>query len=244
MKTTNMILTLCSLLMIAPACSSKKTQSQASMQKQSQEASRLVSDATATFNKMEEDPKLQSLIENAHGVFVIPHFTQAAFGVGAKGGEGVLLIKKGDSWRDPIFYNVGGLSVGLQAGAERGALAFILNNEQAVQKFVNQNNFEVSANAGLTVVNYSKEAQADLSRADLVAWSNSRGLFGGAAIGLQDVHFDKNETAGFYGKQDINVADIVNGHVRAPQRKTTALKNALTPRSSMTGGSTAAPETK
>jgi len=245
MKMTNkMIIVLCSLFMIVTACSSKKVQSESAMWKESQEASKLVSDATAVIQTMDTEPNIQPLIQNARGIFVIPRFTQAALGIGGKGGEGILLTKRGDSWSDPAFYDIGGLSLGLQAGAERGALVFILNNERAAQKFLNQNNFQVSANAGLTIANYSREAQADLSRADLVAWSDSKGLFGGASIGLQNVRFDKSETAGFYGKQDVNVADIMNGQIKAPEGKVSALKEALSASAAMTGGSTPAPSTK
>ncbi|MGZ5279442.1 MAG: lipid-binding SYLF domain-containing protein [Pseudobdellovibrionaceae bacterium] len=244
MKMTNkMIIAMCSLFLVATACSSKGVQSQSAMQKESQEASKLISDATSVVQTMDADPNMQPLIQNARGIFVIPHFTQAALGVGGKGGEGILMTKRGDTWSDPAFYDVGGLSLGLQAGAERGALVFILNNERAVQKFMNQNNFQVSANAGLTIANYSREALADLSRADLVAWSDSKGLFGGASIGIQNVRFDKNETSGFFGKQDVNVADIMNGNIKAPEGKVSALKEALLSSAAMTGGSTPASDT-
>lgn len=221
-------------LFLATACSTGGVQSESAMQKESQEASQLLSDATATIQQLEADPKIQPFLQNARGIFIVPRFTQAALGVGGQGGEGVLVVKQGNDWRDPVFYNVGGISLGLQAGAERGALALIMNNDNAVQKFVNQNNFHVNASAGFSVANYSRGAQADLSRADMIAWSDTRGLFGGAAIALQDVRYDQSETSGFYGKQDVNISDVISGNAKAPEEKVSSFKSALS--ASLSGG--------
>jgi lipid-binding SYLF domain-containing protein len=245
MKRSNkMILALCPLLIAAAACSSasKQSQSDSAMQKHSDSASKQISAATAVVQKMEADPQIQPLLQSSRGIFVIPRYGRGAFLLGAQGGEGVLLVKNGNNWSDPAFYNVGGLSIGLQAGAEAGAMAFILNNDRAVQQFVSQNNFSVNANAGLTVVNYSKAAQAELSRADLIAWSDSKGLFGGAAIGLQDVRFDKDDTSGFYNRQDIALDDVINGRIQAPEGKADPLKQVLTASPTMSGSSTKTPE--
>ena len=99
-------------------------------------------------------------------------------------------------------------------------------NEKAVQQFTQQNNFSLSADAGLTVANWSKMSEAELSRADMVAWSNTKGLFGGASIGLQDVRFNENETQAFFGKS-VKVEDILAGKIKAPQEKTNSIKQSL-----------------
>ena len=91
---------------------------------------------------MESDPKMRKVLESAKGVFIVPAYGRAALGVGAQGGAGVLLVRKSDDlWSDPVFFNIGGINVGAQAGAEVGPIAFALNNEKAVQRFREKNNF-------------------------------------------------------------------------------------------------------
>jgi lipid-binding SYLF domain-containing protein len=221
------------LILATAACSTSGSKSETAMQKHARDASKDVSDAAAVIQKMEADPAMKNLLQNSRGVFIVPHYGQAALGVGASGGEGILLVKQGNTWSDPAFYKFGGLSIGVQAGAEGGSLAFILNNEKAVQQFMKKNNFQLSANAGVTVVNWSKAAQAELSRADVVAWSDKKGLFGGAAIGLQDVRFDEKDTSGFYG-QTASLEDIFSGRVKDSQGKVNILKRALSRASSDT----------
>jgi lipid-binding SYLF domain-containing protein len=226
------------LALAAAGCSSNAPRSEAAMKKDAQDASKQVENATAVVQKMEADPKMKDLMQTARGIFIIPRYGQAALGIGGSGGEGILLVKHGSTWGDPAFYNVGGISIGLQAGAEGGAMAFVLNNDRAVQQFQKSNNVQLNANAGITVVNWSKSAQADLSKADVIAWSDSKGLFGGAAIGLQDAVYDQADTSGFYGRQ-VALADFFSGQMKAPAGKTTALKRVLTrgPSSRLSGGS-------
>lgn len=158
--------------------------------------------ATATVRKMENDRDLRQQIAQAKGVFVVPHFGRAALGVGAQGGEGVMLQRQANGqWGEPVFYNMGGLSAGLQAGASGGSVAFLLMNQKAVDSFKQENNFSLDANAGLSVIDWSARGQASVGKGDVVAWSDTKGLFGGAAIGVSDIHWDKGETQAFYGQQ-------------------------------------------
>nr|WP_315222696.1 hypothetical protein [uncultured Duganella sp.] len=55
-----------------------------------------------------------------------------------------------------------------------------------------RHNFALSAEAGLTVLNWSKLAQGTVGTGDVVAWSGTKGLFGGAvAVGLRDIRFNQ-----------------------------------------------------
>lgn len=87
-------------------------------------------------------------MQQAKGVFIVPTYGRVALGVGGSGGAGVLLVKRDDgTWSDPAFYNIGGISVGVQAGAEGGPIAMVLNNEKGVSRFMQKNNFSLSADA-------------------------------------------------------------------------------------------------
>jgi hypothetical protein len=52
----------------------------------------------------------------------------------------------------------------------------VLVNAKAVASFRNKNNFSLSADAGLTVVDWNKYAQGTVGKSDVVAWSGTKGL--------------------------------------------------------------------
>jgi lipid-binding SYLF domain-containing protein len=185
-----------------------------------------VNDAVRVVQRMKSDPGMASLLQQARGVFVIPEYGRAAFGVGGRGGAGVLLTKQDGTWSQPSFYSYGGISAGLQAGAEGGSIAFVLNNDKAVNSFTKQdNNWSLNAEAGLTVVAWSKKAQGSAGKGDVTVWSDSKGLFGDAAISLTDINFDEAETGAYYGQKVSSARDVINGKLQNPH--SAALRNAL-----------------
>lgn len=104
------------------------------------------------------------------------------------------------TWGNPVFFDIGGLSIGLQAGAEGGPIALLLLNQKAVDSFRDRNNFSLSADAGLTVVTVARTAQGSTA-GDIAVWSGSKGLFGNAAtVGINDVRFGQSMTDAYYGK--------------------------------------------
>jgi lipid-binding SYLF domain-containing protein len=177
-----------------------------------------VTDATAVVSRMSSETGMGKLLSQAKGLYVVPTYGRAALGLGASGGAGVLLVKRADgTWSDPAFFNIGGLSVGLQAGAEGGAIAMVLLNDKAVDSFRKKNNFSLSADAGLTVLNWSKMAQGNPGKGDVVVWAGSKGLFGNVAtIAVNDIHFNERATESYYGKA-MTVQDVMDGKATSPQ---------------------------
>lgn len=47
-----------------------------------------------------------------------------------RGGEGALLVHNDKEWRDPAFYDVGGVSVCAQFGGDGGEIAMLLMTER------------------------------------------------------------------------------------------------------------------
>ena len=189
-----------------------------------QDAMTHVNKAIQVVQQMQATPEMRALLQRSKGVFVVPDYGNAALGIGAKGGAGVLLVRNGDTWSNPAFYNYGGVSIGAQAGAEAGAIAFVLNDQKAMNSFMQNNKFSLNANAGLTVVDWSKEGAGAAGWGDITAWSDTEGLFGGAALSVSDVDYDEDETSGYYGRQ-VAARDVLSGKVNNPQAA--ALRQAL-----------------
>lgn len=184
-----------------------------------------VNDAASVVKRMESEPGMDRLLSQAKGVFIVPEYGRAALGVGGSGGAGVLLVKNNGTWGEPAFYNIGGISIGAQAGAEGGPIAMVLTNDKAVNSFKQKNNFALSADAGLTIVDWSKMAQGEAGAGDVVAWSGTKGLFGSAAIGVQDIRYNQDQTAAYYRKPNLAANDVISGKVRNPHAD--VLKQAL-----------------
>ena len=93
-------------------------------------ANKHVKNAVSVVKRLESDPTMQRVMIDAKGIYIVPTYGRAALGIGGQGGAGVLLIRQGPDWSDPAFYNIGGISIGAQVGAEGGAVAFVLKNEK------------------------------------------------------------------------------------------------------------------
>lgn len=189
-----------------------------------QDAVQRVNDAVGVIHQMEANPTVAVHLRTAKGVYVVPEYGRAALGVGARGGAGVVLVRRGNTWSNPAFYNMGGVSLGLQAGAEGGSMAFILNNQKALDAFTQPNKFSLNADAGITLGTWSDKGIGTAGWGDITAWSGTKGLFGGGAISVTDVNYDENQTNAYYG-QRVAARDVIAGKVRNPQADT--LKQAL-----------------
>ncbi len=198
----------------------------AAASKQEAAADKHVGDAVKVVERMLQEARMKELLAQAKGIFIVPTYGRAALGIGASGGAGVLLVKRADgTWSDPAFYNIGGISAGAQVGAEGGAIAMVLNNEKAVNKFMQKNAFSLNAAAGLTLVNWSKIAQGSLGDGDVVAWAGTKGLYGNlVAVGVGDIRYNQNLTNAYY-HQTVSAADAVAGKYSNPQADT--LKHTL-----------------
>lgn len=173
-----------------------------------------VNEAVSVTRQLELEPRLKPLLQQAKGIFIIPMYGSAAFGIGGRGGAGVLMAKKEDgSWSNPVFFNTGGLNIGLQAGVHGGPMAFILNNEKALNRFRQRNNFSVNATAGITILDWTKVAVGSSGPGDAVAWSGAKGLFGDvASIGINDMRFNlKLNQAYYHTSKALQASDVLNG---------------------------------
>ncbi len=179
-----------------------------------------VREAMNVVQQMKQDQELGQALARAKGVFIIPDYATASLLVGGAGGEGVMLAQVAEGeWSSPAFYDVGSISLGLQAGAAAGSIVMLLMSDQAVENFQQENNFSLNAEAGLALVNWSAEAEADWGRGDVVVWTDTEGLLAEAAIGIADINFDEEETSEYYG-QETTPQSVLAGNMQDPQSET------------------------
>jgi SH3 domain-containing YSC84-like protein 1 len=189
-----------------------------------QEAQQLINAATAEVNKMSKDPKLKQLMAKAKGIYLVPEFGRGALIVGGRGGAGVVLAKNNGKWSDPAFYDFGAISIGAQAGASGGEVAFLLMTDNAVDAFKSGNKISLNAEAGLSIVDYSGSAQASWGKGDIIMWSDTAGLYAGGTISVSDLNWADNNNQAYYGRK-VQPDQILAGQVNTPDAS--QLKDAL-----------------
>lgn len=162
-----------------------------------------------------QDDNLNGGLDAAKAVFVVPDYATAALIVGGTGGEGVLFESRDGQFSNPVFYDIGSLSIGAQAGASAGSIALLLMSDDAVESFKQENNFSLNAEAGLTIINWSAEAEWSAGKGDVVVWSDTEGLLAEAAVGVSDINFDEEETQEYYNEQ-ATPQQILAGEIQNP----------------------------
>lgn len=182
---------------------------------QMDEAQDLLEAALGTIQEMRSDPEAWNLLQAAEGVFLVPRYGRVAAGAGVSGGEGVLLTRTDQDWSAPVFYDVGGISVGAQLGASGGEIAMILVTPEAVESFHQENNFSLTADAGFVLLDYSAIAEATSDEGDIIMWSDTEGAFAGVSLGISDINFDEEENAGYY-QQPVTPMQIMEGQITSP----------------------------
>jgi len=182
-----------------------------------QQVLREVNQGVQVVQQMKADPKVRRTLNQARGVFVLPAYGRGALGVGFQGGEGMLLERQGKRFSNPVFYNLGGVSIGAQAGGSGGPVVFLLMTDRAVSEFASDQKFSLNADAGLTIANWSRRAQASGGKVqDVIVWSQTKGAYVGASIGLTDVMLDTEANRAYYGRAGLSPREIIDGKVKNP----------------------------
>ena len=182
-----------------------------------EDAQQRVDDAVLVVHRAKADPRVSALIQNAKGLLVVPHFFKAALLFGGQRGAGLMLVQRNARWSDPVFYTTSGGSLGVQIGGVKGAFVMILTSDKAVEAFVTKtSSWSLSAGAGLNVSSYSKDTPQSGARSDVVVWSDTRGIFGGAAIGATRISRDDRANQAYYSRGALTPEQILNGLVANP----------------------------
>lgn len=182
-----------------------------------QDARADVVEAVQVVQRMKAEPGMAALLAQAKGVLILPDYGRGALIIGAQGGEGVLVTRQREAWSNPVFYKMGGMSVGAQAGAASGPLALLLMTDRAVERFRSERKFSLSADAGLAVGDYSQRRQASAGKVqDVVVWSGTKGAYAGVSVGVTDVMLDRDANRAYYGRE-ATAARILDGAVDNPR---------------------------
>ena len=153
------------------------------------------------FGRMKETIP-HDLIAEYQGIVIVPRLLNAGFGIGAKRGKGVAMVKTADGkWSNPVFITLTGGSIGAQIGVQSVDLVLVFRHKGALTKVTNGDftlGGDISAAAG--PVGRSSSANTDYKlEAEVYSYSRSRGLFAGISLNGTNLGIDKASNHSFYG---------------------------------------------
>jgi SH3 domain-containing YSC84-like protein 1 len=149
-------------------------------------------------------------------VLIAPEITKAGFIFGGSGGHAVLLAydAKAGKWAGPAFYSMATGSVGFQAGISVSESVTLVMTEKAVNSLL-ASSFKVGGDASIAAGPVGAGAKADVV-ADLIAFSRSKGIYGGVNLDGTVVKTNDEWNAAYYGKKllppDILLRDAAHNN--------------------------------
>jgi lipid-binding SYLF domain-containing protein len=148
----------------------------------------------------------QDLLDRSACVAIIPGLKRGGFIFGGSYGKGVISCRtqNGDGpWSAPTMFSLQGGSFGLQIGAQSVDLVLVIMNLSGIESLLNSK-FTLGGDASVAAgpVGRTAAAQTDaFMSAQILAYSRSRGLFGGLVLKGEAIRPDKNANFVLYGKQ-------------------------------------------
>jgi len=148
----------------------------------------------------------QDLLDKSACVAVIPSLKRGGFIFGGSYGKGVISCrtKNGDGpWSAPTMFSLQGGSFGLQIGVQAVDLVLVIMNLSGIDSLLNSK-FTLGGDASVAAgpVGRTAAAQTDaFMSAQILAYSRSRGIFGGLVLKGETIRPDKNANYVLYGKQ-------------------------------------------
>lgn len=197
-------------------------------------------DVLDQFLRIPETSIPPSLLSRAYAVAVVPNVVKAAFGLGARRGKGVIVVRQDDnSWSNPAFIALTGGSFGWQVGAQSTDIILVFKTRKGVDGIAN-GKLTLGADASIAagpVGRHGSVATDLVFKAEVVSYSRSRGLFAGIALEGAGVTMDRKANAAFYSSSSMtpekifvsspNIApDVANTFVQILTAQTSRLPTA------------------
>lgn len=166
----------------------------------------LVDRATLTVQEMvnqtvSDEP--QTMLRRAKAVMVCPRVFKAGFFFGGEGGSCVLLARAGNgTWSYPAFYTIGSGSFGFQFGIQDSQLIIMIMTNKGLSAVLDSQ-VKLGADASIAIATIGAGVQGSTTAAvgaDIVAFAQARGLFGGISLAGSLMSTNTEANQGYYGQ--------------------------------------------
>ncbi len=179
-------------------------QNTAENREQTKEARKDVKQAAKVLTEIMKKPDdfiPRELLERAQAVAIFPDVIKAGFIVGGRGGDGVVARRTANGWSVPVYYNMGGASVGAQIGVKKTDYIMLFMNDGSLRDLLDEKvefGGALSFAAGPVgrTVGAGTNPTLDVG---VLTYSMSKGAFIGAAIKGAVLTADNSKNNAVYG---------------------------------------------
>ena len=188
---------------------------------------------TTKFDTMQAKPDKRIPAENlrkAKGIIFLDR-TKAGFLFAFEGGGGLAMVKdaKSGAWSPPAFMRANEASLGFQIGGQQSFVVILLMNTNATRALTDSS-FKFGGEASGTAGNASGKAEGTVSDVDqqlMLVYSDTVGLYGGAAVKGGDLSPDTEANVAYYGEY-LTPTEILMGNKAKPSASATGLAEKIT----------------
>lgn len=174
----------------------------------------LVNQAETTLSNFMRDPEMKWLQQNigrAKAVLIAPEIVKAGFIIGGSGGRALLVARSGGKWVGPAFYTLATASVGFQAGIAASEMVTLVMTEKGMNSLM-ASTFKFGGDASVAAGPVGAGAKSDVT-ADLIAFSRSKGVYGGLNLDGTVVSSNDDWNKAFFGKPALPPDILIKGTV-------------------------------
>ena len=150
-------------------------------------ATQLIYSSEKSIKNLIGNPEFENLkdyLDNSRAILIFPEVYEGGFIFGAKGGNGIMLIRRSEKeFSGPFFFSIGGLSVGLQIGAKSGQVIMTVMTNRGLNSILKERiKLGVDVDAAIINSGIGYSAESTLRLADIFSFSDNKGLFVGGSL--------------------------------------------------------------
>jgi lipid-binding SYLF domain-containing protein len=185
-----------------------------------EDAQSTVRDAQATLQNFRNDPEMKWFRDNvgkAKAIIISPRIVKAGFVIGGSGGKAVTLARDANrkDWAGPAFYTIAAATVGFQAGVEASEMVALVMTEKALNSLLSTS-FKLGGDVSIAAGPVGAGASVPITT-DVVAFTRSKGLYGGLNLEGTVITVDDAANRAYYGRDVTPVEVLIKRTVRNPQ---------------------------
>jgi lipid-binding SYLF domain-containing protein len=143
----------------------------------------------------------ETMLKDAQAVAIIPRVIKGSFVVGARRGNGVVLIRdENGGWHAPVFVTLTGGNIGWQVGVQSTDVVLVFKTRKSVDGLLS-GRLTLGADAAVAAGPLGRQAAAATDSrlgAQIYSYSRSRGLFAGVSFDGSVIRLDRPSNAAYY----------------------------------------------
>lgn len=187
------------------------------------EQQNLVDKARMTMEGFTVHPDLEWFrdhVREAKGLLIVPQMLKGAFFVGGSGGRGVLVVRdeKTGKWSQPVFYTLGGASLGIQFGGQAAELVLMVMSRKGIEALYSSS-FKLGGDVNVAVGPKGAGVEGSTApnlAADYLSFALTKGAFAGFSVEGAVIKTNDDWNQAYYGKAVRPVDVIVTRSVKNP----------------------------